>query len=181
MLSTTIKSSVKRQFLARGLHSSSILQNKSEEVVSWSRFFQLRKQQRTINLSTSVLSALLTSSISWNFLSNVEIDPTQLIFGFDPFMIFFAGFITSGGFGFLLGPFFGNFLFKLKNKKILDEFNVKDKEFLNKIIKNRVDPSSQSFSNPVPDYYGEKILTLKGYRDWLRDCNAYKRKAKEFL
>lgn len=96
-------------------------------------------------------------------------------------MIFFAGFITSGGLGFLLGPIFGNFVFKFKNKQTLSPFEVKDKEFLNKVTKNRVDPSSQSFSNPVPDYYGEKILSLKGYRDWLRDCNAYKRKAREFL
>ena len=70
-------------------------------------------------------------------------------------------------------------------------------------MKNRVDPSRQSVSNPVPDYYCEKVGNLKQYRQWsvlvsliytltallilmlsfasssrrLRDQSAYKRKS----
>jgi hypothetical protein len=29
----------------------------------------------------------------------------------------------------------------------------------------------------VPDYYGEKIGSMKGYRQWLRDQATYRRKA----
>ena len=32
--------------------------------------------------------------------------------------------------------------------------------------------------NPVPDFYGEKVVgDFKSYRRWLRDQNAYRRKA----
>jgi mitochondrial import inner membrane translocase subunit TIM23 len=30
----------------------------------------------------------------------------------------------------------------------------KDKEFHRRIVKNRVNPSAQSYNNPVPDFYG---------------------------
>jgi hypothetical protein len=52
----------------------------------------------------------------------------------------------------------------------------KEKEFLAHIKKNRVDPSFQSLSNPVPDYYGEKIGSVQQYRQWLKDQRAYNKK-----
>jgi import inner membrane translocase subunit TIM23 len=30
--------------------------------------------------------------------------------------------------------------------------------------------------NPVPDYYGEKITSVLGYRNWLRDQRAFNKK-----
>lgn len=45
----------------------------------------------------------------------------------------------------------------------------KEREFHRHIKKNRVDPTLQSTSNPVPDFYGEKIGSIKEYRQWLRD------------
>lgn len=153
----------------------------SQQQLSWVEFFKLRKQQNYINTVSSVFTALTGSVISWGYISNVEIDPTEMIFGFDPFMIYVGGFLTVSGVGYLFGPSVGNLIFRLKNKSILSKFQAKNKTFLSHIAKNRVDPSSQSFSNPVPDYYGEKINSLKAYRQWLRDCHAYKRKTQEFL
>jgi hypothetical protein len=57
----------------------------------------------------------------------------------------------------------------------------REREFLKHIQKNRVDPSFQSFSNPVPDYYGEKIGSVKQYRQWLKDQRAYNKKREAFL
>ena len=57
----------------------------------------------------------------------------------------------------------------------------KEKEFFNRIKRYRVDPSSQSFSNPVPDYYGEKIGSVGDYRQWLKDQRAYNRKRQSFV
>jgi len=54
---------------------------------------------------------------------------------------------------------------------------LKDREFHQRIKRRRVDPSSQSATNPVPDFYGEKIGTLHQYRQWLRDQARYRRKA----
>lgn len=101
--------------------------------------------------------------------------------GFDPLVIVSAGLVASGALGYLFGPIFGSQFFKLWKSKSLTQFNIKNREFLEHIKANRVDASSQSFSNPVPDYYGEKIGSIKAYRQWLRDCHSYARKAKEFL
>lgn len=52
----------------------------------------------------------------------------------------------------------------------------KEKEFFHRIRRYRVDPSANSIANPVPDYYGEKIGSVQGYRQWLKDQRAYNRK-----
>lgn len=153
----------------------------AQSSLTWTQFFKLRKQQRGINVVSSGFTALLGCNMSWAYLSNMEIDPTQMIMGFDPLVVISAGLMASGALGYLFGPLIGTQVFNIKNNKKLEDFNLKNKEFLEHIIHNRVDASSQSFSNPVPDYYGEKIGSLKEYRQWLRDCHAYARKAKEFL
>jgi len=45
-----------------------------------------------------------------------------------------------------------------------------------RIRKYRVDPTTSSMQNPVPDYYGEKITSVLGYRNWLRDQRAFNKK-----
>jgi import inner membrane translocase subunit TIM23 len=57
----------------------------------------------------------------------------------------------------------------------------KDRDFYNRIKRHRVDPSSQSYSNPVPDYYGEKIGSVKEFRNWMKDQRAYNKKRQNFL
>lgn len=57
----------------------------------------------------------------------------------------------------------------------------KEKEFFDRIRRFRVDPSANSIANPVPDYYGEKIGSVQGYRQWLKDQRAYNRKKRSFI
>lgn len=57
----------------------------------------------------------------------------------------------------------------------------KDRDFYERIKRHRVDPSSQSYSNPVPDYYGEKIGSVKEFRNWMKDQRAYNKKRQSFL
>lgn len=161
--------------------STSAQDSLTQEPLTWTNFFDLRKQQRRINIGCSVFTAFLGCNTSWLYLSNMEIDPMQTIMGFDPLLAISAGLVASGFLGYLMGPLIGSQVFRLANRKTLASFESKDKEFLKRVVENRVNPSSQSFSNPVPDYYGEKIGSLKEYRQWLRDCHAYRRKAKEFL
>ena len=175
---TSITSS---SLFARLASTSTTTPNNNETSLTWKAFFNLRKQQRRINVVSSGFTALLGCNLSWAYLSNMEIDPTQMILGFDPLVVVSAGLMASGALGYLFGPLIGTQVFNLKNNKTLNDFSTKNKEFLEHIIKNRVDASSQSFSNPVPDYYGEKIGSMKEYRQWLRDCHSYARKAKEFL
>jgi import inner membrane translocase subunit TIM23 len=37
--------------------------------------------------------------------------------------------------------------------------------------------ASQTATNPAPDYYAEKVGSLRQYRSWLRDQNIFRRKA----
>ena len=57
----------------------------------------------------------------------------------------------------------------------------KEKDFFARIKKHRVDPSSQSMSNPVPDYYGEKIGSVAQFRNWMKDQRAFNKKRQTFL
>lgn len=78
--------------------------------------------------------------------------------------------------GWLIGPVFGNTVWKLFHRSRLPEFTVKEKAFFERIKRHRVNPMGASTNNPVPDYYGEKIGSVQGYRRWLRDQRAFNRK-----
>lgn len=153
----------------------------TQNSMSWVDFFKLRKQNKLLNTGASVVTAGLTAFGTLEYLGNIEIDLEKQIFGLDPVMIMGGTVILGGVFGYLLGPFLGTPIFKLAKSSVLPQFKAKEELFLRRIKHYRVDPTSQSFSNPVPDYYGERIYSLKTYKQWLRDCNAYKRKAREFV
>ncbi|KAI4200941.1 MAG: hypothetical protein LQ346_002267 [Caloplaca aetnensis] len=84
--------------------------------------------------------------------------------------------VATGGAGWLAGPVVGEALFRLVYRKQWRRMGEKEKDFYNRIRRHRVDPSLASYSNPLPDYYGEKIGSVKEYRTWMRDQRAYLRK-----
>ena len=49
----------------------------------------------------------------------------------------------------------------------------KEISFYARIKQYRADPASSSPQNPLPDYYGEKIASVKDYRRWLKDQRAF--------
>lgn len=149
--------------------------------MNWVDFFKLRKENKRLNVAASVFTALIGAFATLTYLGNVEIDVEKPIWGIDPFMVLGGVVVLGGVAGYLVGPTIGVKIFNMKNSKILPQFMVKEQAFLQRVKKNRVDPSSQSFSNPVPDYYGERIYSLENYKQWLRDCNAFRRKTQEFL
>jgi import inner membrane translocase subunit TIM23 len=59
------------------------------------------------------ISGLVGLVIGWEYISSVNIDPTQMIFGFDPLLAMGAGLFVFTGFCALLGPLLGNFFFNL--------------------------------------------------------------------
>lgn len=57
-----------------------------------------------------------------------------------------------------------------------DKQSQKEKSFYARIKRYRADPSASSPQNPIPDYYGEKIASVKDYRRWLKDQRTFNRK-----
>ena len=58
----------------------------------------------------------------------------------------------------------------------------KETSFYGRIKRYRADPSASSPQNPIPDYYGEKIASVKDYRRWLKDQRAFNlKKNKAFV
>lgn len=155
--------------------------NSTQRTMNWVEFFKLKKQNTRVNVASSCFTGFLGAFATLTYLGNVEIDVEKPIMGLDPFMVMGGTVILGGVAGYLVGPSLGNVVFKFMNRTLLKQFDAKDQVFLQRIKHNRVDPSSQSFSNPVPDYYGERIYSLENYKQWLRDCNAFRRKSKEFL
>ena len=100
-------------------------------------------------------------------------------------------------------------MFNLQNRKLRGQMDEKEKEFYRRVKKFRVDPSASSMANPVPgklpfslcaeqiccvgkwvgmiganrgtDYYGEKIASVAGYRQWLKDQRAFNKKRKTYV
>ena len=62
--------------------------------------------------------------------------------------------ITLLGFGYLMGPMIGSAIWRMSHRRAMKLIEAKDREFHNHIVKNRVDPTAQSATNPVPDFYG---------------------------
>lgn len=187
--------------------------------LDWDTFLKLRKLRRRYNLASSVFTSTLGTVAGVGYLANKEIDPTQMIMGMDPIVLFGLATVSCGALGWLAGPMFGSSAFAVVKRKLMPQINEvrlchfdffpyqfshtlslspgvvvtdwmielvdgllqREREFLQHIKKNRVDPSFQSFSNPVPDYYGEKIGSIQQYKQWLKDQRAYNRKSKNFL
>lgn len=160
---------------------ASVRSNSTQAHMNWVEFFKLRKQNKRVNVVTSAFTGFAGAFATLTYLGNVEIDVEKPIMGLDPFMVLGGVVLLGGAMGYLVGPFIGTSVFNVRNRAALTQFKTKDRVFLQRIKHNRVDPTSQSFSNPVPDYYGERIYSLESYKQWLRDCNAFRRKSKEFL
>ena len=75
-----------------------------------------------------------------------------------------------------MSPSVGNVFFKLFNRKYLRDMDVRDKVYYEHIKKNRAPARLNSIRSPIPDYYGEKINSVQGYRDWLRKQREHIRK-----
>ncbi|KAL6706882.1 TIM23 complex component [Coniothyrium glycines] len=141
----------------------------------WNDFFALRRTRRRIGQGCSALSAVgvtyygLTSMIQ----NGYDATLSAQLGGFDPFMLMGLSTLGMLGAGWLVGPVFGNQVFNLAYRGVLGEFTRKDTAFFNRIKQHRVDPTASSLANPPPDYYGEKIGSVAGYRRWLKDQRAF--------
>lgn len=154
----------------------------NEAKLDWNSFFKLRATRRRYSVASSAVTSVVTTVFGVQYLSTQDIESLGAqVMGLDPIVVLGMSTMACGAAGWLLGPFVGNGLWSLVNRKYTAAFARKEKEFFDRIRRFRVDPSSNSIANPVPDYYGEKIGSVQGYRSWLKDQRAYNRKRRSFI
>lgn len=153
-------------------------QSPSNLVLDWNNFFRLRTSRRRYSLASSIVCSIGVTGAMFVFLSTQPemADEVTKLIPLDP--VVSMGILTFAATfaGWLIGPIFGNTIWKLLHRSGLSEFTLKEKAFFERIKKHRVNPMGASTNNPVPDYYGEKIGSVSGYRRWLKDQRAFNRK-----
>ncbi|KDE03345.1 hypothetical protein MVLG_06152 [Microbotryum lychnidis-dioicae p1A1 Lamole] len=162
--------------LSRAASTSSTASTSAQQL-TWPKYLALRRSQRLYGLLASIPTTFAGLTLGASYFATIEAEPTDLIFGLEPVYAYGIATTACVALGWLSGPIVGTGLWRLTHRKVLQAMEVKEKDFYAHIARNRVDPSRQSVSNPVPDYYAEKVSSLSGYRQWLRDQNVYRRKA----
>ncbi|KKY35295.1 putative presequence translocase-associated motor subunit [Diaporthe ampelina] len=149
--------------------------------LDWNSFFQLRKTRRRWQVGFSALMSVGFGASGALVLGSGAADSLTGQIPLDPILT--LGLITLGctAMGWVVGPSLGNAVFYLIKRKYKAPMTVKESQFFARIKKNRVDPSNSSTGNPVPDFYGEKISSVAGYRQWLKDQRAYNKKRTTFI
>ncbi|KAF8582293.1 mitochondrial import protein Pam17 [Ramaria rubella] len=145
--------------------------------MSWAEYLAVRRAKRRWEMMATLPSTLLAFGLSANYFGSLESDPTKPIFGVDALYVFGAATVACAGLGYLLGPTIGGAGWRLTHRQVLPLIESRERDFHKHIVRNRVDPRAQSATNPVPDFYGEKIGSLHQYRQWLRDQSKYRKKA----
>lgn len=149
--------------------------------LDWNTFFQLRKTRRRIQMVFSGVGGVVGGMAGGVFLGSGVVEPLLGQVPLDPFVT--LGLMTFGfaGLGWLVGPSVGNAVFYAWKRPFRQQMTTKEVQFFARIKKNRVDPTNSSAGNPVPDFYGEKISSVAGYRQWLKDQRAFNKKRTTFV
>lgn len=165
-----------------GMRMQSTSATKEAVKLDWDSFFKLRASRRRYSLASSVATSLVSTTAGVQVLSGMDLESLGAqVMGLDPFVVLGMATAACGAVGWLAGPMVGNGIWGLVYRRFKPSVAIKEKEFFDRIRQYRVDPSTNSISNPVPDYYGEKIGSVKGYRQWLKDQRAYNRKRRNFI
>ena len=173
----------------------------------WDTFFALRRRRRLLNTTSSTVTGVSTFVLGTAVLSGQN--PEMFAFGgVDPIFVMAAASLGAFFGGWLVGPVLGGLVWRMSSARgVLGEYQIvsdalctllrrlvldggilltewhsqKERDFFDRIKRFRVDPTSSSVQNPVPDYYGERIKDVKGYRAWLKDQRAFNRKRRAFV
>ncbi|KAM3415054.1 Presequence translocated-associated motor subunit PAM17 [Cercospora zeina] len=147
-----------------------------DHILTWNRFFDLRRKRRWINLGCSVLTAIGTVGVVAPMLAEQDFDTWGAqISGLDPIIVLGISTFAIAAGGWLMGPTVGNLGFGMWASRRGWKTGIaeKEKSFYARIKRYRADASASSPQNPIPDYYGEKIGSVQAYRRWLKDQKAF--------
>jgi len=149
----------------------------AKDTLPWSDYLAIRRGKRKWEMALTIPCVLAGLAGGAAYFGSMELDATKPIMGIDPLLFFGGATLGCMGAGYLVGPIIGSTLWRVTHRRTMTLIEARDREFHQHIVKNRVDPTAQSATNPVPDFYGEKIGSLHQYKQWLRDQARYKRKA----
>ncbi|KAN0133659.1 mitochondrial import protein Pam17 [Lactarius tabidus] len=149
----------------------------ARDSLPWSEYLAIRRGKRKWEIAVTVPCVLAGLAGGAAYFGSMELDATKPIMGIDPLLFFGGATLGCMGAGYLVGPVIGSALWRATHRRTMALIEARDREFHQHIVRNRVDPRAQSATNPVPDFYGEKIGSLHQYRQWLRDQARYKRKS----
>lgn len=89
--------------------------------LNWNTFFTLRKSRRRYSLISSGVTSLASTAAGVQFVSAQDLDNFGIM-GLDPFFIFGLSIIAFGAVGWLGGPFLGNAVWGLVNRRFRPAF-----------------------------------------------------------
>ena len=102
-------------------NSSSAAPNESK--LDWNSFFKLRATRRRYSVASSVLTSAATTVFGVQYLSTQDIESLGAqVMGLDPIVVLGLSTMACGAAGWLLGPFVGNGLWSLVNRKYTAAF-----------------------------------------------------------
>ncbi|CAL1705662.1 unnamed protein product [Somion occarium] len=148
-----------------------------KESLPWSEYLAIRRRKRRWETAVTIPLTIAGFAGGVMYFGSLEMDPTKPIFNVDPMVVYGVATLGCAGLGYLIGPVIGSACWRTTHRRLMKLIEARDRQFHDHIVKNRVDPAAQSATNPVPDFYGEKIGSLHDYRQWLRDQCKYRRKA----
>ncbi|KAI5358792.1 Putative mitochondrial import protein Pam17 [Septoria linicola] len=172
----SLTSQIPRATFARSASTSASQQEAPDHVLTWNRFFDLRRKRRWINLGCSVVTAVATVGVAAPMLAQYDFDSWGAqISGLDPIIVLGISTFAIAAGGWLIGPTLGNLGFGMWASRRGWKVGIaeKEKSFYARVKRYRADASASSPQNPIPDYYGEKIGSVQSYRRWLKDQKAF--------
>lgn len=149
--------------------------------MDWNSYFALRGTRQLYERVFMVPSTLLGLLGGGYYFAHQDFDPTMSIFGMDQVLVYGLGTVGVGLLGLAVGPVVGNVIFRAVHANARPLLDKMDREFFNRIVLNRANPTGNPLAHPIPDFYGEKIKSVHGYRSWLRKQREYRRKAMYFV
>ncbi|KAJ3119497.1 TIM23 complex component [Physocladia obscura] len=166
------------------VQSQSQKQQIQQQKLTWTQYFANKKRARRYELGVSGVSGTLSFiGGSYYFMAVKEFDPTELVFGMmDASIAYSLGAMAVGITGAVAGVFLGGAVWRgVTPKPLLKAMDSFDKQFFERVRKYR--PQGQlrlSLQDPMPDYYGEKVTSVAGYREWLKKQRNYRIKTEGF-
>lgn len=81
----------------------------NEVKLDWDSFFKLRASRRRYSLASSIVSALVSTSVGMQILSSQDLEALGAqVMGLDPFVVLGLATAACGAAGWLVGPVVGN-------------------------------------------------------------------------